>query len=309
MPSALQRSVKSTFLAFLTLLPVAAFAADEAQVRALHESTGAQGSTARMLAFSQLFQGTPYGIGPLGEGPSGKYDQDPLYRFDEFDCTTFVETVIALSKTASWDGFQDRLRRIRYLDGKIEFTTRNHFTDLDWIRNNVPSNGFRDITDAAAPGKTLIAEALIDKPGWYSKHQLDLIRVPGASETERSMLLDELRAEGRSMRAEISRLPYIPIDWLFSLSQTERGNLLWNIPSGTVINIVRPNWDLTAAGGTHMNVSHQGLLFFDFSVGKMMMHHASVTTQRVVAMPLEDYLRPYIGHATLKGFNLVTPGW
>jgi hypothetical protein len=305
----MQKTLRLSLMGALALVASQAFAADEAEVRALHERTGGMVSVQRMVEFSRLFQGTPYKDGPLGEGPGGKYDQDPLHRFDAFDCTTFVETVVSLSRTVSWEGFQEHLRMIRYDRGKIGFTTRNHFAELDWNRNNERDNGFADLTERVAPGHVLFAEALIDKPGWYSKLPIERIQVPGATAERRAALLAELRAEGSAFQAELSRIPYIPIDWLFSLSDAERARVLQEIPSGTVVNIVRPNWDLTAAGGTHMNISHQGLLFFDWVAGKVFMHHASLATQQVVAVPLEDYLRPYIGHATGKGINLVRPGW
>ena len=41
----------------------------------------------------QSFLGAPYMNSPLGEDVAP--DSDPLIRFDAFDCTTFVETVLA----------------------------------------------------------------------------------------------------------------------------------------------------------------------------------------------------------------------
>ena len=52
----------------------------------------------RLTVISEYFKGRPYVLGNLGEGSQGKYDQEPLYRTDVFDCTTYVETVIALAK-------------------------------------------------------------------------------------------------------------------------------------------------------------------------------------------------------------------
>lgn len=59
----------------------------------------------------------------------------------QFDCTTFVETVLALTRTAraenpNFDTFLGELLQIRYRDGKLEdYTSRLHYT-TDWIRNN-----------------------------------------------------------------------------------------------------------------------------------------------------------------------------
>ncbi|MBN1783778.1 MAG: DUF1460 domain-containing protein [Alphaproteobacteria bacterium] len=45
---------------------------------------------------SEKFIGIRYQDSPLGEGPNALYDKDPLFRFDRFDCLTYVETVMAI---------------------------------------------------------------------------------------------------------------------------------------------------------------------------------------------------------------------
>jgi hypothetical protein len=74
-----------------------------------------------------MFLGSRYLGDPLGEGLSGQYDQDDLYRFDGFDCTTFVETIMALAGASDFEHFERRMNAIRYEAGRIEFTARNHF--------------------------------------------------------------------------------------------------------------------------------------------------------------------------------------
>ena len=107
----------------------------------LSKHQDSESAVARMKAFSAEFLGLPYGTsGPLGEGVSGRYDQDPLYRFDTFDCTTFVETVVSLSLSKDVDAFENAMNRIRYEGGEVEFLKRNHFPSLQWIPNNL-SNG------------------------------------------------------------------------------------------------------------------------------------------------------------------------
>ena len=81
--------------------------------RLLHSVT-AESFVDRLEAFSAAFIGTPFLAMPLGEGPRGKYDQGPLYRFDAFDCTTLVETVVALSLSHEAKQFPEWMRRIRY---------------------------------------------------------------------------------------------------------------------------------------------------------------------------------------------------
>jgi D-alanyl-D-alanine carboxypeptidase/D-alanyl-D-alanine-endopeptidase (penicillin-binding protein 4) len=86
------------------------------------------------VAFRSL--GTPYADGPLGEGPEGKYDQDPLVDFARVDCVTFVEQTLALAAARCRDEAMALLQQIRYEDGVISFETRNHFMVSDWIENN-----------------------------------------------------------------------------------------------------------------------------------------------------------------------------
>ncbi|MCV6606654.1 MAG: DUF1460 domain-containing protein [Campylobacterales bacterium] len=81
--------------------------------------------------YSKKFLGSPYGFSPLGEG-RGK-DSDPRIRTDLFDCTTFVETVLAYSKNS-----KDPLTildSIRY-KGKPDFYNRRHFPYF-WIEELV----------------------------------------------------------------------------------------------------------------------------------------------------------------------------
>lgn len=91
---------------------------------------------ARLASVANRSLGTPYAGGPLGEGPDGKYDQDPLVDFGRVDCVTFVEQSLALAISSSHDEAVQRLQGIRYKEGKISFETRNHFMISDWVANN-----------------------------------------------------------------------------------------------------------------------------------------------------------------------------
>lgn len=107
------------------------------------------------------YLGTAYVSDPLGEMRAP--DTDPLIRFDAFDCTTFVETALA-------GGDVDKLTRIRYKDGNIDFLNRNHFIETDWIKNN--SELVKNVS--AEYGTTAIRHVDIDKRGWLKKvHRMD----------------------------------------------------------------------------------------------------------------------------------------
>src|SRR4051794_15807463 len=82
------------------------------ELRRLHK--GAAPLAARIEAVSERFLGTPYKLGPLGEGPDGEFDRDPLARYDQFDCTTLVETTLALALESDLTAAERTLQKIRY---------------------------------------------------------------------------------------------------------------------------------------------------------------------------------------------------
>ena len=90
----------------------------------------------RVAAVARLGLGTPYADGPLGEGPGGTYDDDPLIDLGRVDCVTYVEQTVALSAAPDYETAFDTLQKIRYRGGNIDYATRNHFMIADWVENN-----------------------------------------------------------------------------------------------------------------------------------------------------------------------------
>lgn len=104
----------------------------------------------------EQYLGKKYILNPLGEEKAP--DTDPLIRFDAFDCTTFVETVLANSN-------KDKLTQIRYKNGEIDFINRNHFIETDWLKNN--SDIVENVSDSY--GITSVRTVTIDKKSWFKK--------------------------------------------------------------------------------------------------------------------------------------------
>lgn len=253
----------------------------------------------RLDLFSKIFLGLPYGKnGPLGEGADGRYDKDPLYRFDIFDCTTYVETVMALALSRNVNEFENHLEKIRYEDGDIDYLKRNHFTDLQWIPFNTANGLMSEINHIVFPkGELKIAEAIINFPNWLRSHKLDQIIAPLETLETRRALLEELKSLAPNFNQSVAKVSYISIK-----SIVLKPSLLSYIPSGAIINFVRPNWDLTSTSGTHQNISHQG---FVFRVNNSLyLRHATVTG-KVEEIPLIDYLKKFENHPTLKGIHLM----
>lgn len=95
---------------------------------------------------------TKYQFNPLGEEKLP--DDDPLIRFDAFDCVTFVETSLA-------DGNKEKLTKIRYKNDKVDVINRNHFIETDWLN----SNDFENVSHLY--GETDIRHVMIDKKAWF----------------------------------------------------------------------------------------------------------------------------------------------
>ena len=277
-----------------------AFATPREEAQALLERFKNSNPNNRMEQMSASLINLPYSVGgPLGEGEMGRYDQDPLYRFDTFDCTTFVETLLSLAVSTDVDDFEKNMDAIRYEDSKIDYLSRNHFPSLQWIPNNINNGRLIEINHLIlAPTQWKIAEAVINLPGWLKKIKLEEIRVPSASIEERQFLLEELRNYSSQYTPIIAQLNYLPIATLLATP-----SVLKKIPHGSIINFVRPNWDLTQEVGTHMNVSHQGLIFQ--SKQGPILRHASSGDKKVTEVLLIDYLKKFENHPTLKGIHLM----
>ncbi len=90
-----------------------------------------------LLKTAKYFIGSPYVASTLDANNEEKL----TVNLREFDCTTLVESSLALIKTIksnnhSFSEFCDQLKNIRYRTGKIEdYSSRLHYTS-DWIREN-----------------------------------------------------------------------------------------------------------------------------------------------------------------------------
>ncbi len=91
---------------------------------------------ARVQVLAKAGLGTPYADGPLGEGPEGKFDQDPLIDLSRVDCVTYVEQTVALATATTYEGAFAALQEIRYRGGVVNYEARNHFMVSDWLENN-----------------------------------------------------------------------------------------------------------------------------------------------------------------------------
>lgn len=101
----------------------------------------------RTVAIAELLLGTPY----VGGGIEGEPEMLTI-RFDSLDCTTFVETVLALEMTleerrSSWHDFAYNLERLRYRGGTLNgYASRLHYLS-DWIIDNSHRGSVQEVTE------------------------------------------------------------------------------------------------------------------------------------------------------------------
>lgn len=247
--------------------------------------------SSRIAAVSGYFLGTPYLLGPLGEGPSGDFDRLPLYRFDAVDCTTFVEEVMALSLDSDLDhALSVTLQRIRYKNGAIGYESRNHFPELDWLPNNIAAGYLQDITRGVAGPLAKEATKTISKRDWYlAKTTADLQGFDNAGVAERQQALAQWKGLAAHYQDAIATIPYVAV--------ADIPSIMSRIPSGAVANLVRAD-----RPDKPILISHQVLLIQES--GTLYVRQASYG-RFVEDIPLLDYLKRYEKSSwPLMGLNL-----
>lgn len=132
---------------------------------------------ARVSHLARKNIGQPYEIFLLGEFPYETYDDQPLFNLERSDCVVFAEHTYAMALSRSWEEFFWMLQRIRYVNGIIGITTRNHYTEADWNIQNAWL-----VTDMSAQlggNDAATYTAIIDRVGFLkSTHNVDVRIAP-----------------------------------------------------------------------------------------------------------------------------------
>jgi len=245
---------------------------------------------ARLFAASGRFLGVPYVLGPMGEGPQGEFDRGPLVSYTALDCTTFVEETMAFALGSDEASSLDLLRRIRYRGGVISYQTRNHFTEADWLPNNIAAGFLRDITGEVAGAGARAVRKVISKRAWYqAKTEADLKVFDYETPAQRAARLARFRALGSEMPDQDVTLSYVPLEDLAAL--------LPRSPSGTVVSLVREE-----RADKPTVVTHQ-FFVFDGPDGKII-RHASLG-KMVLVVPAAEYVLKLANSSwRVLGFNL-----
>jgi hypothetical protein len=231
---------------------------------------------ARVEELSRLFLGTPYVDYPLGEGGTGPEPQ-ARFRLDGVDCQTYVETVLAMANATNLAQAKAVLDDIRYAKLPPSFSSRNHFTEAQWLPANIGKGYLREEV-RAIDGNARVAELVLERSQWS--------KVPALQRLGQADIPD-----GRFA------IPYLPL--------ADMRKRAGRIPLGSVILVVRE-----ADPNRVVRVSHMG--FVVRGPKGTFVRHASPTSalgQKVVDEPFDDYLTRMASFRKwpVQGFGLARP--
>ena len=199
----------------------------------------------------------PYFLGALGE-ESG-VDKDIRFRKDSFDCVTYVETILAQAKTRTDITAAKALDKIRYYSDDINFYTRNHFTETQWIPH---------LKEIGVLSEIYMKEEI-------SSYTTDFMFNDWCKNIVNKT--DDDSAKCDEVEFKQVTFKYIPKDKI-------NATLLGKLPKNSVVVFVKCNHKANFA--TTPMVAHMGYLF-DGS----QLYHASLTKKEVVKVDFLDYIK------------------
>ena len=151
-------------------------------VRLLDQARRLPPTTNYMMWFARQLCGLPY----VAKTLEGNDDERLVVNLRQMDCTTYVETVLALARCAhlqqtTFADFCTQLRLIRYRGGKVDYPDRLHYFTY-WIKDNVrmgivedqqgPTPPFTAVQTVRANYMTSHVEAypmLVKHPEWVEE--------------------------------------------------------------------------------------------------------------------------------------------
>ncbi len=258
----------------------------------LSQSSTFPAGESRVELISRLFLGRPYlFFGPLGEGLSAEYDQDPLYRTDGFDCTTYLETILALNRSQNIEEFESKMNLIRYKNGIIHFTTRNHFTEIDWNPELQRTGILREVTHSilSTADHDFVRENF-SKRAWYLSLGVQDLRIQDTRPEIRNQFALQLKQEGLAFSDVESELPII--------KKSSLKKLKFTLPTPSVVNIVR-------VFQSQKMITHQ-VLAVRTAAGIVFRHASSSerNQKRVVEESFDAYIQSLESISSILGVNI-----
>lgn len=204
----------------------------------------------------------------------------------QMDCTTFVETVLALAMTTAqgsqrWTDYCKNLTKIRYENGVMkEYPSRNHYF-IWWVESNEKMGIVKKITGTG----TSIFKSQNIFIDWMSTHSDSYPMLKGNKQFIKEIAEHEKRTNGKVMM-------YIPRANL-GLSQKK----MMYVENGDILAICTKKKGLDT---THIGIAEWG------SDGKLHLLNASQIHKKVVleSMTLQQYMKK---HPTQLGVWVIKP--
>lgn len=251
-------------LACLSFLSVSAFENDSIQVeRWLCEARTLSKDSCRTLYFAKKMLGVPYVAGTL----DGNDQEQLVVHLDEVDCTTFVETVLALTLAEkrcegnAFTNFKDALAFVRYREGKLNgYASRLHYFS-DWIRDNELKGVVKEVSSESSFAQ--VQELWLD---FMSTHSSSYLPMKKDTTLIRQIVMQEKSWQG-------VQVSYLPKDKLNLTSFELR------IKNGDILAIT------TNIKG--LDVVHVGFAFWRGE--ELHLLHASSVANKVIEDPLSLY--------------------
>lgn len=252
-------------LCALSLLPMQArrvtyTQADSALVvKLLRQGMSQPAGTNMVLYFARQFMDVPYVAATLEVNST----EQLVVNLHQLDCTTYVETVLALTLTAqrglaTFDAYCDQLSQLRYRDGVMNgYPSRNHYFS-QWIDSNQRLGLVREITGTQPP---FTARQTIDLH-YMSQHPDKYPMLRDNVRDQAVIRANELKVNGRVVH-------YIPKSAL----RGTRRSALGCIHDGDVLALV------TRKDG--LDVSHLGFAVWGQD-GRLHLLNASMLYKKVV---------------------------
>jgi hypothetical protein len=210
----------------------------------------------RMHLVSTPLLGAEYILDPAGEAHPP--DIDPIFRYDAFDCLTFVEEVYSIAASKDISEIPIYRKQLRYGNAPVSFESRHHFMVAQWIPSVIEQGFFIDITAEHGPTFQVVKD--YDNVNW-------------AQWRKRSSFVD---------------LPFYPTGKYHAQVLSIEGVIqsIDSIPEGTLIVVVRQDKSHHPVLVTHLG-------FLVFKDEKPYIRHATKMGDKNVR---DDHLPWYFTH-------------
>lgn len=246
----------------------------------LEEAVTLSKDSYRTLHFAKQMLGVPYVAGTL----DGNTSEELIVRTDALDCTTFVETVLALCIAdkrgeRSFDAFKKALIQIRYRDGILNgYASRLHYFS-DWICNNEQMGFVKECTSETTCAQS--QKLWLDFMSTHSDSYLPMKQDPS--------LVKEIALLEKEWQGV--QVAYISKDKLNLFSEDLK------IKNGDILAIT------TKIKG--LDVVHVGFAFWKGE--KLHLLHASSIAKKVIEDPqsLYDYSKNKKAHTGVRAVRVV----